>query len=574
MKKRKLFHDYDELLGGYYGFSKKTHKRTTTSFDTNEVIAQSLRAYAQTVQEEEYVVQASVLPGEAEEEYVVQQSELPGELEEEYVVANSLSEEDEDEIQSSIFNSDPEIAAMLSYTSDDEEDEIQSSVFNSDPETVNALSYYFSEPTFLNSDTNIASENIDQSYQTTILDPFSQMHSTPEYREYEEEQVDMPQSFGISDDRFNSFENNDNTNQFAPSSNSSGSSANNPASAKEEELINDLQAILSGKKVYDSSSGKTVDRDQLGTQQSVSKTKQADPPENPHTIFDRIKENMQYANAYNLGTIPLNTSQLENRFNELDAITESEKKVNKSQQSIAQSIPNKPVSKTLDFDTTEFLQDLESIQKGSDKNQNSSLHDTNTSDQFTVDIHSKHYPERPTNIRPYTSKERLQVFGNFSYEADPSTFDGDGIKVLDNWTASNIVSVSIPQLNGKKFGKQIIKNGTIKFHTLGADLLKKLWAAWETAGLLDKIVSFEGGYAARYIRGTQSRSPRPLSNHAWGTAFDINAPWNGLGKEPALVGQTGCVRELVTIANENGFFWGGHFNGKKDGMHFELGKII
>ena len=133
--------------------------------------------------------------------------------------------------------------------------------------------------------------------------------------------------------------------------------------------------------------------------------------------------------------------------------------------------------------------------------------------------------------------------------------------------------MSIPQLNGKKFGKQVIKNGTIAFHNLGADRLTQLWAAWEAAGLLDKIMTFEGGYAARFIRGTQSRSPRPLSNHAWGTAFDINAPWNGFGNEPTLVGQAGCVRELVTIANNNGFFWGGHFNGHKDGMHFELGKL-
>jgi hypothetical protein len=33
------------------------------------------------------------------------------------------------------------------------------------------------------------------------------------------------------------------------------------------------------------------------------------------------------------------------------------------------------------------------------------------------------------------------------------------------------------------------------------------------------------------------------------------------------------VRELVEIANEWGFYWGGHFT-RKDGMHFEIAKIL
>jgi hypothetical protein len=42
---------------------------------------------------------------------------------------------------------------------------------------------------------------------------------------------------------------------------------------------------------------------------------------------------------------------------------------------------------------------------------------------------------------------------------------------------------------------------------------------------------------------------------------------------PALVGQKGAVRELVPIAHENGVFWGGQFK-RKDGMHFEIAKIL
>jgi hypothetical protein len=46
-----------------------------------------------------------------------------------------------------------------------------------------------------------------------------------------------------------------------------------------------------------------------------------------------------------------------------------------------------------------------------------------------------------------------------------------------------------------------------------------------------------------------------------------------LNKIPALVGQKGSVREIVPIANEFGFYWGGHFT-RKDGMHFEIAKIV
>jgi intein/homing endonuclease len=62
-------------------------------------------------------------------------------------------------------------------------------------------------------------------------------------------------------------------------------------------------------------------------------------------------------------------------------------------------------------------------------------------------------------------------------------------------------------------------------------------------------------------------------SNSWGTAFDINVPQNGLNKIPALVGEKGSVREIVPIANDFGFYWGGHFT-RKDGMHFEIAKIL
>ncbi|MFN8406828.1 MAG: M15 family metallopeptidase [Sphingobacteriaceae bacterium] len=550
-RKRKLFDNYDDLLSDYYGFNKKIKITTATNFDDGGVIPQPLRAYGQSI-EEEYIVQASALPGESEEEYVVEQSTPNESEEEEYVVGYSFSPAD------SSYN-----YITKSFNT-----------IENNHDVINSLSYYSSDPTLSNQPINSNPTGTDQEYQTSILEPFASSN-TLSAQAQSLNTYDTPPTFPLES----------NINQTRTSAPDHQPLANpntsETQSAKEQELINDLQAILSGQKVYDSVSGKTVDRSELGKQQSIEpnapKTKQADPSENPHAIFDRIKENMQYANAYNLGTIPLNTSELEKRFDDLDAINQTEKKINQVKKTVSkQPKSNKKLSSEMDFDPTEFLHDLEDIQKKSNTNQVNTAppNPSTTSNSLTVDIHSTNYPERPTTIRPYNTSERLQIYGHFDYEPDPSTFNGDGIRVLGDWRNTNITNVSIPQLNGKRFGNQTIQNGTIAFHRLGADALIRLWAAWEAAGLLDRIQTFEGGYAPRFIRGTQSRSPRPLSNHAWGTAFDINAPWNTFGGEPALVGQNGSVRELVTIAGNNGFFWGGHFNGHKDGMHFELGKVL
>ena len=83
------------------------------------------------------------------------------------------------------------------------------------------------------------------------------------------------------------------------------------------------------------------------------------------------------------------------------------------------------------------------------------------------------------------------------------------------------------------------------------------------------IKTFNGSYVPRLIRGSKTE----LSSHAFGIAFDINMQWNMLSTEPALLGHKGSVRELVAIAHDHGFYWGGHFS-RKDGMHFELAKKL
>jgi hypothetical protein len=88
---------------------------------------------------------------------------------------------------------------------------------------------------------------------------------------------------------------------------------------------------------------------------------------------------------------------------------------------------------------------------------------------------------------------------------------------------------------------------------------------WDRQGLLGLILTWDGDYYPRFIRGSRTN----LSNHSYGSAFDINREYNRLGATPALAGERGSVRELVQLANKHGFYWGGHYNHRKDGMHFE-----
>lgn len=171
------------------------------------------------------------------------------------------------------------------------------------------------------------------------------------------------------------------------------------------------------------------------------------------------------------------------------------------------------------------------------------------------------WPLRPAFEPLLGNDERARVFGRFRYKHQPVPGNPENIVVEDGWEANNIVWVDIPQV------ARINNNRTrIRFHKHAAKQFKGLWSAWEAAGLLDRAVSWQGSYVPRFIRGSRTT----LSNHAFGTAFDINSIWNGLGVCPPFVGQQGCVRELVGIANQYGFYWGGHFPKRADGMHFEV----
>lgn len=75
------------------------------------------------------------------------------------------------------------------------------------------------------------------------------------------------------------------------------------------------------------------------------------------------------------------------------------------------------------------------------------------------------------------------------------------------------------------------------------------------------------GYAERPIRGSDE-----LSNHASGTALDINATRHPLGQDPSLsftAEQRTAIRHILADCR-GALRWGGDYRGRKDGMHLEV----
>jgi hypothetical protein len=175
-------------------------------------------------------------------------------------------------------------------------------------------------------------------------------------------------------------------------------------------------------------------------------------------------------------------------------------------------------------------------------------------------VRDPNWPPFP-NFNPLPSRRaRDEAFGGFQFAPASGRF----ITILGDWVPKNIIDLHIPQL------ERFRKGGIIKCHRRVADQLKALWAAWEASGLLNLVLTYDGDFVARVMAG----NPNEVSMHSYGSAFDINYKTNGFMVRAPLVGDAGSVRALVPIANQHGFYWGGHFRYRRnsdvsDGMHFE-----
>ncbi|MGV1803783.1 M15 family metallopeptidase [Agrobacterium vitis] len=199
----------------------------------------------------------------------------------------------------------------------------------------------------------------------------------------------------------------------------------------------------------------------------------------------------------------------------------------------------------------------------------------------------KSYPPQPGYLQSPSNTSRNRAFDCFQFLQRPLSQrpDEEAIVIKGNcdgevadWTAMNITTVDISQL---RFAKGY--SGSFRCHRKTANQFQLLFQKWENDDLLHLIMSYEGCFVSRYKRdqapaGSGGHSLKKscdvseLSNHSFGSAFDMNCSDNQLGKVPARCGKRGSVRELVASANEIGVYWGGHFS-NQDGMHFEVSTL-
>lgn len=171
---------------------------------------------------------------------------------------------------------------------------------------------------------------------------------------------------------------------------------------------------------------------------------------------------------------------------------------------------------------------------------------------------------KPAGAKALSSRARAELFGEIEYEHIPTEHNREKVECINGWNTENVKKVHIPELIPIK------GSSDVWFHVLGHEQLKRLFAELAEKGLLQDILSWGGSYCMRLIRGSKTR----LSSHAWASSFDINMSWNRLGRTPAPEGEKGSVVAIAEIAYKHGFFWGGHFNNRPDGMHFEMFKLI
>jgi hypothetical protein len=195
--------------------------------------------------------------------------------------------------------------------------------------------------------------------------------------------------------------------------------------------------------------------------------------------------------------------------------------------------------------------------------------DTSALEAGAIDRYSAQWPPRPDYAPLKGNAARQRLFGKFAYEHKPTARNPEKIIVDPKWAKANIVTVKLPFpiARGRQGGKPV---KSVRVHRKIADQFVAMMRRIQVSGLDEKIITWNGSYVPRFVRG----STKTLSNHSFGTAFDINVGWNGLNQTPMLAGDYGSVRELVPIANRHGFYWGGHYQRRLDGMHFEAAKVL
>lgn len=134
-------------------------------------------------------------------------------------------------------------------------------------------------------------------------------------------------------------------------------------------------------------------------------------------------------------------------------------------------------------------------------------------------------------------------------------------KSQNGWPANNVALTASYKVTGTTRALRLVKGPAGELLALVAAWIDKNIETIDNDKELD-----DWGYAERPIRG----STTTLSNHASGTAEDLNATQHPLG----VVGTWSAAQRIKinNMLNKLGgtVRWGDNYTGRKDGMHFEI----
>jgi hypothetical protein len=96
-------------------------------------------------------------------------------------------------------------------------------------------------------------------------------------------------------------------------------------------------------------------------------------------------------------------------------------------------------------------------------------------------------------------------------------------------------------------------------HRLVAPRFQAAFGKLVERNLQASLKTFDGCFNPRFMRGSDT-----WSTHAWAIAIDLDAPWNRFGQTTFQMSE-----EVAQCFEEEGFIWGGRWQGRPDAMHFQ-----
>lgn len=159
-------------------------------------------------------------------------------------------------------------------------------------------------------------------------------------------------------------------------------------------------------------------------------------------------------------------------------------------------------------------------------------------------------------MMPLTSQQVIEVFGN------PAPFVRDDGSVGDDWVEVSQVYITLPAAIPFA-GQPGLKVRRLRVHRLVAPQFTAAFGRLYAEGRWGLLVDCAGAYCWR----AQRLAPSSRSRHSWGIAVDLNAADNPFMAPPKM------PREVVAAFESNGFEWGGRWQHRPDGMHFEFADL-